>query len=96
MLSTEEKKAAVHRLKRVEGQVAGLCRMVNEDRYCVDVLVQISAAQGALAKIGELVLSNHIRTCVRDAFDHGKDQERQETIEELVDVFARYGGFGPR
>jgi len=90
MLDDATKKKVVARLRRVEGQVAGIRRMVENDAYCVDVLLQLSAAQGALGQAGKVVLSNHIETCVADAFETGDAAERSEKIEELVDVFARY------
>jgi DNA-binding FrmR family transcriptional regulator len=82
------------RLNRLEGQVSALRRMIEQDQYCVDVLLQISAAQGALGKIGQIVLGSHIRTCVTDAFEHGDRSRRQQTVEELMDVFGRYSRIG--
>ncbi len=96
MLDAAVRKKVVARLRRVEGQVAALQRMLDEDEYCVDVLIQISAAQGALGKVGEIVLSSHIETCVREAFERGEESERLEKIEELMDVFARYSRIGAR
>lgn len=82
------------RLKRVEGQIAALQRMVDDDDGCVDLLVQISAARGALGAVGKVVLGNHIETCVSDAFAHGSDAERKKQVKELMDVFGRYSGLG--
>ena len=96
MLDPDQKKKLLQRLKRVEGQIAGLRRMVEDDTYCVDVLLQISAAQGALGKAGHLLLGTHLRTCVTDAMEHGDDDEREQAVEELMDVFSRYGGIGAR
>ncbi len=96
MMNAARKKNVEARLKRVEGQIAALHRMVGEDEYCVDVLLQISAAQGALGKIGQIILGSHIQTCVRDAFDHGTKAERQRKVDELMDVFARYSRIGAR
>lgn len=90
MPNDETKKKLGTRLKRVEGQIAGVRRMVEEDHYCVDILVQLSAAQAALAQIGKLVLTRHMNTCVRDAFASGSESEREKKIAELMDVFARY------
>ena len=82
------------RLKRVEGQIAALQRMVDDDDGCVDLLVQISAARGALGAEGKVVLGNHIETCVSEAFAHGSDAERKKQVKELMDVFGRYSGLG--
>ncbi|PYM20331.1 MAG: transcriptional regulator [Candidatus Rokuibacteriota bacterium] len=72
MLNEDTRAKALGRLRRIEGQVQGLQRMIDNDAYCVDILLQISAVQGAL--------------------DSGSKSERQQKIEELLDVFARFGG----
>ena len=96
MLDPSEKKKALARLKRVEGQVAAIHRMIEDDKYCVDVLLQTAAAQGALGKIGRIVLGAHMNTCVTEAFSGGSDRQRRKKIEELLDVFSRYGHLGAR
>ncbi|MCA9695477.1 MAG: metal-sensitive transcriptional regulator [Myxococcales bacterium] len=90
MMSPETKQNVEARLKRVAGQVAGVQRMVDEDRYCVDVLLQISAARAALAKVSKLLLESHIQTCVQGAFSSDKPKERAAKIEELVRVFDKH------
>ena len=85
------KKKIGTRLKRLEGQVAGLRRMMEEDKDCVDVLLQISAAQGALGKVGQILLGHHMSHCVSEAFENGDADKREQYIEELLDVFERYG-----
>ena len=80
------------RLRRIEGQVQGLQRMITGDAYCVDVLLQISAVQGALEQVRKLLLGRHIESCVADAFRSASRVERQRKLEELLDVFARFGG----
>lgn len=90
------KKKLLARLRRVEGQIGALCRMVEEDQYCVDILLQISAAQGALGKAGQLLLGSHVETCVASAFESGSAKERQKSVDELMEVFARYGGISGR
>ncbi len=94
MHDEKTRKKLLTRLKRLEGQIGAIRRMVEEDRYCVDVLIQISAVQGALGKVGHLLLSQHIETCVRQAFEHGDEEARQTKIAELMDVFGRYAGIG--
>ncbi len=96
MLDERTKKNVEARLRRIEGQIGGLRRMIGEDEYCVDLLIQISAAQGALGRIGQIVLGSHIETCVSDAFERGGKSERQRKIDELMDVFARYSRIGTR
>ncbi len=94
MLDSENKKKIAHRLRRAEGQIAGVRRMVDEGKYCVDILVQLSAAQAALAQAGKAVLAQHMATCVKDSFESGDDQDRERKIAELMDVFVRYAGPG--
>lgn len=80
------------RLRRIEGQVQGLQRMIDNDAYCVDILLQISAVQGALEQVQKLLLGRHIESCVTDAMRSGSRTDRQQKIEELLEVFARFGG----
>jgi DNA-binding FrmR family transcriptional regulator len=95
-LQERDKKKLLARLRRAEGQLAGVGRMIEEDKACVDTLTQISAIQGALGKIGELVLAEHIESCVASAFQHGDEDERQAAIDDLMGVFSRYGRVGGR
>jgi len=91
VLSEETKGKARGRLRRIEGQVQGLQRMIDGDAYCVDVLLQISAVQGALEQVQKLLLGRHIESCVADALRSGSKSERQQKVEELLDVFSRFG-----
>jgi len=92
VLNDETKAKARGRLRRIEGQVQGLQRMLDNDAYCVDILLQISAVQGALDQVQKLLLGRHIESCVTDALRSGSKSERQQKIEELLGVFARFGG----
>lgn len=83
----EEKKAVLNRLKRIEGQVRGIQKMVDSDRYCIDILVQISAIQAALKKVGFTISERHMKHCVTHALETG-DGER--AIEELLDVMKHF------
>jgi CsoR family transcriptional regulator, copper-sensing transcriptional repressor len=83
------RKAVSARLKRIEGQVGGLLRMVEEDRYCVDLLTQINAVRAALHKVEEQVLKDHVSHCVAHAFAAGDRVEQQHKIEELVETIGR-------
>ncbi|WP_430791159.1 metal-sensing transcriptional repressor [Virgibacillus flavescens] len=85
--SVDEKQALVNRLKRIEGQVRGIQKMVEEDRYCVDVLVQISAINAALKKVGFTMMERHTKHCVSHAVQSG---EGVEAIEELMDVMKQF------
>ena len=92
MLNGETKAKTRARLRRIEGQVQGLQRMLDNDAYCVDILLQISAVQGALEQVQKLLLGRHIESCVADALRTGSRSERQQKIEELLEVFSRFGG----
>lgn len=81
----EEYRDLINRLKRIEGQVRGVQRMLEEDAYCTDVLVQVSAINAALNSFNKALLSNHIRTCVADNIRQGND----EVVEELVTVIQK-------
>ena len=92
MLNEDSKTKALGRLRRIEGRVQGLQRMIGADAYCVDILLQISAVQGALEQVQKLLLGQHIESCVADALRSGSRGDRQRKIDELLDVFARFGG----
>lgn len=87
MRTEEEKKQLIQRLKRVEGQVRGIQKMVEEDRYCVDVLVQVSAINAALKKVGFQLLEDHTKGCVTKAVQDG---DGDEAIDELLKVFQQF------
>lgn len=78
------------RLRRVEGQVRGIARMIEEDKYCIDVLTQVSAAVSALDKVGLKVVGSHMRTCVRDAVTAPGGDAGEAHITELVDSLERF------
>lgn len=82
---TADKESLQKRLRRIEGQVRGIQSMVEEDRYCVDVVTQISAIQAALDKVALDLLEDHTRHCVIS----GAEQKRAERTEELIGVFRR-------
>lgn len=82
-----DKEQLQKRLRRVGGQVQGIARMIEEDRYCVDVLVQVSAARAALDKVALQLIENHTKGCVQRALAAG---EGEEAIDELLDVVGRF------
>jgi CsoR family transcriptional regulator, copper-sensing transcriptional repressor len=83
------RKAVSARLKRIEGQVGGLLRMVADDRYCVDILTQINAVRAALHKVEDQILRDHVSHCVADAFVSGDPVEQRHKVEELVETIGR-------
>jgi DNA-binding FrmR family transcriptional regulator len=80
-------KDAIKRLKRIEGQVAGIQRMISERRYCMDIVNQISAVEAALHKVSTLVLRNHMETCVLSAFRSTDGDDVKQKIDELMRVY---------
>ena len=94
-MEEESRTKVLARLKKVAGQVAGIQRMVEEDRYCVDVIHQIAAVEGALDKVGRMMLASHIETCVEGAIASGKPADRKKKLDELMDVFSRFGRVRP-
>lgn len=96
MMNDATKQKVLARIRRIAGQLEGVARMIEEDRYCVDVLLQIASAQAALGQAGKVVLRSHVETCVTAALESGKAAERKQKIDELMEVFARYGGLGRR
>lgn len=79
------------RLTRIEGQVRGVARMIEEERYCIDVLTQIQAVKAALRKVEEQVLKDHAAHCVADAIRSGNARDQKEKFSELVELFGKYG-----
>lgn len=86
-IEPKRKEELLKRLRRIEGQVRGLQRMVREEKYCVDILVQIAAVRSALDRVGLLLLENHTRGCVTRAL---RESTEDAVIEELVDVLAKF------
>lgn len=79
------------RLRRIEGQVRGIERMVDEDRYCIDILTQISAIQAALDKVGLGLLDGHARHCMREGAEEGRSQEMTEEMMSAIGRLLKRG-----
>jgi DNA-binding FrmR family transcriptional regulator len=89
MATKASKSARLKRLSRIEGQVRGLMRMVEEDRYCIDIVTQIAAVRAALRSVEEQVLHDHINHCVEHAIVSGNAAEQRRKIAELMEVLSR-------
>ncbi|MDK2564662.1 metal-sensitive transcriptional regulator [Romboutsia sedimentorum] len=87
---SNDKDALIRRLKRIEGQVKGIQKMVDEERYCVDVLVQISAIRSAINKVGTIILENHIKGCVSHSLKNGDDESTEVMINELISTIDKF------
>jgi len=77
------------RLSKIEGQVRGIARMVEDNRYCIDIVTQIAAVRAALRRVEEAVLEDHVNHCVAHAITSGDADEQRKKIAELMEVFAR-------
>lgn len=81
--------SCLKRLSKIEGQVRGLSRMVEEGRYCIDIVTQVAAVRAALRKVEEAVLQDHIGHCVENAISSGNATEQRAKVAELVEVLSR-------
>jgi DNA-binding FrmR family transcriptional regulator len=88
-MRTEIKTSCLKRLKRIEGQIRGLAGMVEDDRYCIDVVTQIAAAKAALRRVEEEILRDHVAHCVEHAITSGDKADQRRKIAELMDVVGR-------
>ena len=85
----QAKTSVLKRLQRIEGQVRGLTRMVDDDRYCIDIVTQISAVRAALRRAEEEILRDHVAHCVEHAIKSGNRADQRKKVAELMDVFGR-------
>jgi CsoR family transcriptional regulator, copper-sensing transcriptional repressor len=90
-MSKNSKTATLKRLSRIEGQVRGLARMVDEDRYCIDIVTQIGAVRAALRRVEEEILREHVAHCVEHAITSGDKADQRRKVAELMDVMGRAG-----
>lgn len=88
-MQNQTKSSCLKRLSRIEGQVRGLAKMVEEDRYCVDVITQIAAVRAALRRVEEEVLRDHVAHCVEHAITSRSAAEQRRKVQELMDVLER-------
>jgi DNA-binding FrmR family transcriptional regulator len=88
-MQTEAKTSVLHRLQRIEGQARGLTRMVEDDRYCIDIVTQISAVRAALRRVEEEILRDHVAHCVEHAIASGDQADQRRKVGELIDVLSR-------
>jgi DNA-binding FrmR family transcriptional regulator len=86
----EVKEDVLRRLSRIEGQIKGLRRLVEEDTYCIDVLTQLSSVHEALRGVSKIVMRDHLQHCVTDALRDGDENSAQRTYQELMDVIYKF------
>jgi DNA-binding FrmR family transcriptional regulator len=90
LAKNNDKEAIMKRLNRIEGQVKGIQKMVEDERYCVDILVQISAIRSAINRVGNIILENHIKGCVSNSIKEGDTEESDELISELMETINKF------
>lgn len=78
-------------LKRIEGQIRGIQKMIQEKRYCIDILTQISSVVGAIRRVEKNILNRHLRGCVHESFSRGNKDDKEKEIEEIIDVLQKFG-----
>jgi DNA-binding FrmR family transcriptional regulator len=88
-MQANTKTSCAKRLNRIEGQVRGIARMIDDDRYCIDIVTQISAARAALRRVEEEILRDHIGHCVEHALTSGDADEQRRKVAELMEIFTR-------
>jgi DNA-binding FrmR family transcriptional regulator len=88
-MKRDNKPALLNRLNRVEGQVRGIARMVEEERYCIDILTQLQAVRAALAKVETELLRGHLGHCIEGAIVSGDKDEQRKKAEELIELLQR-------
>ncbi len=77
-------------LRRIEGQIRGVQKMIEEKRYCIDVLTQLSSVVGAVRRVEENILNRHLRGCVRESFNKGNKESRSEKVDEIIEVLKKF------
>ena len=84
---TDLKKRAEHRGKIIEGQIKGLQKMIEQEKYCMDILTQSLAVQRSLGSLNKLILQNHLQTCAKDKLNSGDETEQKAAIDELLNLY---------
>lgn len=90
MANATTHKEQMMRLKRIEGQVRGIQRMIEEERYCIDILNQLQAVEAAVKRVETNILKKHLQGCVADAFETGSEREQDAKLDEIVKLLFRF------
>lgn len=83
-------KDELSRLKKIEGQIRGVQKMIEEQRYCIDILVQLSSIQGAIKRVEENILERHLQGCVSTSFNQGTKDDKSKKISEVIDILRKF------
>lgn len=90
MIDNRIESKCTQRLNRIEGQIRGIAGMVKQKRYCIDIILQIAAAESALHKLSEIIMRNHLETCVLSAFRSSNEADRKAKVDELMQVYSKF------
>jgi CsoR family transcriptional regulator, copper-sensing transcriptional repressor len=88
---SNNKKDLLKRMSYLKGHLGGVYRMIDEDKYCIDIIKQNQAVIAAISKINELLLSNHLNSCVKTAVEKGSVEDKQKAFDEILEVFKEQG-----
>ena len=94
MINETEKKDLASRLKKIEGQIRGIFKMVDDRRYCIDILSQTRAAAAAIAKVENIIMKSHLETCVTESMRSDNREDRENKIEEIMDMLSKFRKIG--
>ena len=78
------------RLRKIEGQIRGVQKMIDEKRYCIDILTQLNSVVGAIMRVEENILNRHLMGCVQESFQKGPREDRQKKVDEVIDVLRKF------
>ena len=90
MMGSVQAKEATSRLRKIEGQVRGIVDMIGKDRYCIDILAQTRAIVSAIRKVEDLIMQQHLETCVLESLKSGNKKDRDTKIAEIMDLLSRF------
>ena len=94
MLNERQKRSVANRLRRIAGQIDGVRKMVDQDRYCVDILNQTAAITAALRVVEQMIMENHLNTCVAEAMRSNDQDEQREKTAEIMQIIGKYRKYG--
>jgi len=94
MMNENQKSDAKRRLSRIEGQIRGIQKMIDSDRYCIDILSQTRAVVAAIRKVEDLIMHQHLNTCVADSMRSENREDQEEKVEEIMDVLSKFRKLG--
>ncbi|MCK4978852.1 MAG: metal-sensitive transcriptional regulator [Candidatus Delongbacteria bacterium] len=90
MLNAKQSEENINRLNKIEGQVRGIKKMIEDHRYCIDILTQTKAIRSAIVKVEEKILENHLNTCVRSSFKSNNERDIEDKIGEIIKIISNY------